>query len=532
MFDRRDVLRFGTAGTVAAVGAVVARPACASARATATATARDVSAADWRILANSLSRGASLYQPWDRDYWPLSIPFNHRYEAIRPAGIVACATTSDVAAAIRWAGAVGMPAVPRTGLGHNYAGYSTTTGLLLNMSRMKAITSSRCPLVRTRRYGPIQVGHDAGTVTVAAGVTNGDLHPMLENDGMFVPTGRCPTVGVAGLVLGGGIGFSDKMFGMSCDRLLSTTVVLADGSVVEANEDSYSDLFWAVRGGAGNNFGVHTSFTFGYDQFVGDVAFYSFKWSIERVQPVMAAMQQIASETIGDKRFHCRLGIGTAGRQRREIEENANVNVIGQFYGTVAELLDILDPLLLIGTAQERETNRKSVREVTPGRASKLLSHTTPIDRFAGKSTILTPEELLDSQQVEGAAKLLKAWPGSGNADGAGFAMFGMGGVINEVAPDATAFVHRDAAFIFAAETTWADHDSQGVVQANLAWLDEFYAAIFPFGPPRHSYQNFPDPQLDDWRTAYYGQNYGRLVTVKHDYDPAGFFSYPQGIGN
>ena len=524
MFDRRDVLRLGTAGTLATASAVVARPAAA--------TARDVSGADWRALAKALSPAASLYRPWDRDYWPLSIPFNHRYEAIRPAGIVACATTADVVAAIRWAGAVGMPAVPRSGLGHNYAGYSTTTGLLLNMSRMRTITSAKGPLAQTRRYGPIQVAHDAGTVTVGAGVTNGDVHPLLEDHGMFVPTGRCPSVGVAGLVLGGGIGFSDKMFGMSCDRLLSTTVVLADGGVVQASEDSYSDLFWAVRGGAGNNFGVHTSFTFGYDQFAGNVSFYSFKWSLESVQPVMAAMQKIAAETIDIKQFHCRLGIGTAGQRRCEIEANANVNVIGQHYGTVTELLGILDPLLRIGTAQERENNRKSVREVTPGRASELLSHTTPVDRFAAKSAILTPGELLDSNQVEAAAEALKAWPGSANPDGAGFAMFGMGGSINQIAPNATAFVHRNAAFILAAETTWADHDPHGVVKANLAWLDEFYDAIFPFGPPHHSYQNFPDPQLDDWRTAYYGRNYERLVTVKGHYDPAAFFTYPQAIGS
>jgi hypothetical protein len=518
------VLRLGTAGTVAATSATLARPA--------SATARHVSGRDWRALATALSPGACLYRPGDPGFWPLSIPFNHRYEDIRPAGIVACATTADVVAAIRWAGAVGLPAVPRSGLGHNYAGYSTTTGLLLNMSRMTSIVSAANQLVRTRRYGPIRVGHDAGTVTVGAGVTNGDLHPLLEDNGMFVPTGRCPTVGVAGLVLGGGIGFSDKMFGMSCDRLLSTTVVLADGSVVEASQTSYPDLFWAVRGGAGNNFGVHTSFTFAYDQFDGDVAFYSFKWGLESVQPVMAAMQQIAVETLDDKHFHCRLGMGTAGRDRRAIEAAANVNVIGQHYGTVEELLGILDPLLRIGTAQERQDNRDSVREVPPGKAATMLSATTPVERFAAKSAVLTPGGLLADDQVEAAAEALLRWPGSSNPDGAGLAMFGMGGRINEIAPGATAFVHRDAAFILAAETTWGDHDPRGVVRANLAWLDDFYEALFPFGPPRHSYQNFPDPQLDDWRTAYYGRNYGRLVAVKRDYDPTGFFSYPQAIGS
>lgn len=524
MLDRRDLLRLGTAGTLAAAGAVVALPAAAR--------ARDVSGADWRVLARALSPGASLYRPGDRDYWPLSIPFNHRYESVLPAGIVACATPADVVAAIRWAGAVGMPAVPRSGLGHNYAGYSTTTGLLLNMSRMNTITSAKSPSVRTRRYGPIQVGHDAGTVTVGAGVTNGDVHPLLEDHGMFVPTGRCPSVGVAGLVLGGGICFSDKMFGMSCDRLLSTTVVLADGSVVEASEDSNADLFWAVRGGAGNNFGVHTSFTFGYDQFAGNLSFYSFKWTIDSVQQVMATMQQIAADQLDNERFHCRLGIGTAGRDQRAARRNANVNVIGQHYGSVGDLLEILDPLLQIGTADERRCNRNSVCEVTPGTASELLAHTTPVDCFAAKSAILTPAALLDDTQVKAAADVLTRWPGSGNSDGAGLAMFGMGGRINQIAPTATAFVHRDAAFILNAETTWADCDPHSVVRENLAWLEEFYDAIFPGDQPRHSYQNFPDPLLDDWRTAYYGRNYDRLVSVKRHYDPDSFFTYPQAIGS
>jgi FAD/FMN-containing dehydrogenase len=110
--------------------------------------------------------------------------------------------------------------------------------------------------------------------------------------------------------------------------------------------------------------------------------------------------------------------------------------------------------------------------------------------------------------------------------------MFGMGGRINQIAPDATAFVHRSAAFILCPETCWADRDSHSTVRANLAWLEEFYDAIFPCAQPRHAYQNFPDPLLDDWCTAYYGQNYDALVRIKRHYDPDGFFTYPQGIGS
>ncbi|MFJ1651461.1 FAD-binding oxidoreductase [Streptomyces sp. NPDC088337] len=460
------------------------------------------------------------------------MPFNHRYAGIRPAGIVVCATTGDVCAAIRWARAAGLPAVPRSGLGHNYAGYSTTTGLLLNMARMRSIVSTPMPGgARPRVYGPMKVVHDAGTVTVGAGVTNGDLHPLLEDHGMFVPTGRCPSVGVAGLVLGGGIGFSDKMFGLTCDRLVATTVVLADGRAVKASKDSHPDLFWACRGGAGNNFGVNTSFTFRYEQFEGTVGFYQLRWSLDSVLPVIAAAQHIAQDTVNDRRFHLRLGIGTNGMTRTQIRANANVNAIGQYYGTVQELRAILAPLLEIGTAEERARNSASVRQVTPGEASVLLSATTPIERFATKSAILNSRTLLTDQQVSAAAKHLLDWPGSGNEDGAGFAMFALGGEINRVPPNATAFVHRNDLFVFAAETTWADSDLPGVAEANLHWLKQFYDDIFPDKSPEQAYQNFPDPTLKNWRQAYYGTNYPRLVRVKRKYDPTGFFHYPQAVG-
>ncbi|WP_236654549.1 FAD-binding oxidoreductase [Streptacidiphilus anmyonensis] len=542
MIDRRDVLRaaavgagtlgaMGTVGTVGTVGAAAAARGLPPAVAAEGALVEKVPARAWRRLAAALSPGASLYRPDDPAYPPLALPFNHRYARIRPAGIVACATTRDVSAAVRWAREVGLPAVPRSGLGHNYAGYSTTTGLLLNMSRMKTITATPCAgTARSRRYGPIEVVHDAGTVTVGAGVTNGDLHPLLENEGMFVPTGRCPSVGVAGLVLGGGIGFSDKMFGLTCDRLTATTVVLADGSVVTADDGTERELFWACRGGAGNNFGVHTSFTFRFERFHGNVGFYSFRWSLDSVLPVMAAMQRIALDTAHNRRFHCRLGIGTNGRTRPQIARNANVNVIGQHYGTLDELRDILAPLLDVGTPAERTRHRAAIREVTPAEASGLLSATTPVDRFAAKSAILGPHALLSERRVAAAAEQLLAWPGSGNDDGAGFAMFGLGGEINKVAPGATAFVHRDGVFVLAAETSWADHDQPATVHANLAWLDDFYDAIFPAGPPARSYQNFPDPELRDWRSAYYGANYPRLVRAKHHYDPTRFFDYPQAV--
>jgi hypothetical protein len=525
LINRRNILRAGALATLGAAGAV-AIPWVDTDQ--ALASAGDL---DWQALERTLSRGATLYRPGDASFSPLSLPFNHRYAAVQPRGILLCATGEDVSNAIRWACERGIPVAPRSGLGHNYAGYSTTTGLLLTMTRMRGITSTRAEAGgRRRQYGPIEVAHDAGTVTVEAGVTNGDLHPMLEDNGMFVPTGRCPSVGVAGLVLGGGIGFSDKMFGLTCDRLVATTVVLADGSVVTCDESREPDLFWACRGGAGNNFGVHTSFTFTYEQFRGNVAAYRFRWSLNSAGAAMAAMQQIAVTAAKDNRFHCRLGIGTYGMTRSEITNNANVNALGQFYGTVAELTGTLEPLLRIGTPAERQANRQSIQEVTPGAASELLSATTPIFQFAAKSAILTRPFL--PAQVQTVVNHVLSWPGSRNADGAGIALFGLGGRINQVPPEGTAFVHRDGLFVLAAEAAWADEDPPSLAAANVEWLDGLYKALFPVDPPAGAYQNFPDPHLRNWQRAYYGGNYERLVAVKQHYDPSNFFRYGQSIGS
>jgi hypothetical protein len=121
VISRRGVLQAGTLSAfVAGLGALEAPPDAGA----AAEAAERVSRRDWKRLADALSSRSTLYRPWEPGYPPLAIPFNHRYAGIKPAGIVACTTASDVREALRWARQVGLPAVPRSGLGHNYAGYS------------------------------------------------------------------------------------------------------------------------------------------------------------------------------------------------------------------------------------------------------------------------------------------------------------------------------------------------------------------------------------------------------------------------
>jgi hypothetical protein len=150
-----------------------------------------------------------------------------------------------------------------------------------------------------------------------------------------------------------------------------------------------------------------------------------------------------------------------------------------------------------------------------------------PAGKFASKSRFLAGP--LPGPGIETAIARVERWPGSTNPGGAGVTIFAWGGAIGRVDPAATAFVHRDVAFLMDNETSWTARDSPRLVAANLDWLEATYHALAPFGT-RQAYQNFIDPALADWKTAYYGANLGRLMRVKHRYDADDVFRFAQSI--
>jgi hypothetical protein len=150
-----------------------------------------------------------------------------------------------------------------------------------------------------------------------------------------------------------------------------------------------------------------------------------------------------------------------------------------------------------------------------------------PSGRFASRSRFLN--RALPAAGIGTAIRWVERWPGSSNPGGGGMTLFAWGGRISQVRPAATAFVHRDAAFLMDTETSWTARDSPRVVSANLDWLDGIYGALRPFATPE-AYQNFIDPALADWQHAYYGANLPRLKQVKRDWDPDRVFRFPQAI--
>jgi FAD/FMN-containing dehydrogenase len=457
---------------------------------------RGPSDADWSRLESRLH--GRLVRPGDAGYARLRLPFNLRYAYVHPMGIAVCAGPSDVRECVRWARDHDVRVAPRAG-GHSYAGYSVTPGLVVDVSRMNAV----------------RVDDRARTVSVQPGARNTGVYAALQPHGVAISAGRCPSVAIGGLVLGGGFGFSSRHLGLTSDALVETDVVTADGRILTCNERQNADLFWACRGGGGGNFGINTRFVFRTAP-VSDVTLYDLTWRWRDAAKVLAALQGILGEMPDE--WSCRIGFGSTGRG----PTTQKVEALGQFFGAKSDLLSILDPLLTAATPIKQLIGPRTFWQ-----AKNYFFDTTPTCSFAVKSNfVLRP---FSSDAIDTIVGSVERWPGSSDPDGGGVALFAWGGAINRVAPDATAFVHRDAIFLMAYDTAWGPRDPRRVVDANLHWLDRLGADIAPHVSGQ-AYQNFIDRSLKDWERAYYGANLERLVRVKRKYDPDRFFRFEQGI--
>jgi FAD/FMN-containing dehydrogenase len=197
--------------------------------------------ADWSALQRAIDGDVVL--PGSPGYESVRKPVMARFEHLRPAAVVRCATPADVAATLAVARELDLPMAIRSG-GHSVAGRSSTDGIVLDVTPMRSVAV-------------------AGDVaTVGAGVRLGELYDALAEHGLTIPAGCGSSVGIAGLTLGGGLGILGRKHGLTCDHLLRAQVVLADGRVVECDDHHDDELFWALRGAGGGHFGVATSLVF------------------------------------------------------------------------------------------------------------------------------------------------------------------------------------------------------------------------------------------------------------------------------
>ena len=213
--------------------------------------------------------------PRSTGYSSARLVYNLRYNGARPEAVVQVENTADVAAVVKWSNRFDVPIVARSG-GHSYAGYSTlSNGVVVDLSKL----------------GGVRVSN--GRARVGAGVQLIDLQRSLTKRGLSVPSGSCPSVGVAGLTLGGGHGLAGRRFGLTTDNLRAATVVTADGRVRQVDANTNEDLYWACRGGGGGNFGIVTSFTLQTHRASG-AAWFVISWPWAQAAEALAAWQRFA----------------------------------------------------------------------------------------------------------------------------------------------------------------------------------------------------------------------------------------------
>jgi FAD/FMN-containing dehydrogenase len=520
---RRAFLRFAAAAGGAAVlsscGGSGNASAAGSSWTQATSTAKVLAAgptpADWAALARDLS--GPLVRPGEASYDTAKRLFDPRFDSIRPAGVAYCRNPGDVATCLAFVRKFGVPVAARCG-GHSYAGWSSTSGLVIDVTRMAGVNVS------------------GGTATVGAGTRLIDFYDRLAAHGRAVPGGSCPTVGIAGLTLGGGVGVVSRAYGLTSDNVQSLQIVTADGHVRTCDAKTSADLFWACRGGGGGNFGVVTSFTFTTHP-AGDICLFFLGWPWSQAAQVIAGWQSWAPHAPDQLWSNLHLAAAPGG-------SIPSIQVGGTYIGSVSEAAAQLEKLYaVVGSAPSspflESTTWLHAMLVEAGCASLTVNEchlptqnaqgqlsrasesaksdffTKPLNSH-GIGTLLTGVE--NFQQVGGA-------PGGSG----GIAFDALGGAVNRVAPGATAFVHRDALFDAQYTTTWPVGSASAAVARQHAWQQSFWQSMRPYASGQ-AYQNYVDASLTNWRQAYYGANYTRLTQVKAAYDPHRLFTFPQAV--
>jgi FAD/FMN-containing dehydrogenase len=417
----------------------------------------------------------------------------------RPALIARCTSAADVIAAVEFARRSGLPVAVRGG-GHSFPGLSVADGaLLVDLGQMK----------------DVRVDPEARTVQVQAGALLGELDAATQAHGLAVPAGIVTHTGVAGLTLGGGIGWIMRKFGLTIDNLLSVQLVTADGERVCASETENADLFWGVRGGGGN-FGIVTDFEFrahplGPDVFAGTVF-----WPIEQAVEVLRFYRDWLAD--------CPDELMTIGVTRRapalpvvppELVGKHVVAIAACYAGPVEDGEKVLKPLRSFGS---------------------------PVLDVCAPKPFVVHQQMFDPSFKPGWWYYVKACDVAELNDDvidtiadygrrisspiSSIALWQMGGAVARVGDDETAFHGRGAGFTF--NINGNSYTADGF-EEERQWARDYWSAL----APHHTsvYVNFLMEEGEERiRQAYGAPKYERLKALKRKYDPHNLFRYNQNI--
>ncbi len=437
-----------------------------------------------------------LVAPGDAAYGATRVPWNRRYDAIKPLAVALPGSAAAVATCVRWAAKHEVPFAIRGG-GHSFAGQSSSRGLVIDLRRLAGISPS---------------GNKA---RVGAGARLGGVYSALwAASERTIPGGTAPTVGVSGLTLGGGHGFLARKLGLTCDGLLAVEIVTADGAVRQCNAVKNKDLFWAIRGAGSGSYGVVTSLLFRTTE-IGQVATVALEWEWERATEIIDAWTMFMASAPDELSTVLALRVPTAVGGKPKLAVN------GMFVGTKAQALAAVEPLVTSTAPTKATVVARSYDAATryfAGNQSEKRRFIAAASGYAKKP--------LGAAGRSALVDLVAARNADPTLRNGGVVLFALGGAVGRVPRAATAFVHRDARFSVELVGLW---DAPAASAANLAWIAQARATMRPH-LSGEAVQNYADSALTDWKKAYFGGNLARLRKVKKQVDPGNLFRHSQSI--
>ena len=455
---------------------------------------------DWSALQRAIAGDVLL--PDSPAFETVRRPQIARFQDIRPQAVVRCRTAADVSETVGFASRSGLHLAVRSG-GHCFAGRSSTTGIVIDVSPMRSVS------VRD------------GIATVGAGAKLGDVYDALADHDLTIAAGCGPTVGIAGLVLGGGLGILGRKHGLTSDQLVGAEVVLADGRIVECDERRDADLFWALRGAGGGQFGIVTRLSLRTLRAPAATSLH-LTWPHVHAAALVEAWQAWAPAAPDE--LAASLLLTATG----DVEQPPVVRLFGAMLGSEADTAQLIGELVARAGAEPAS----AALVHAPYRDTKRHLAEQGPDELEGEGHGFSKSEFfarpLPPDAIEALVEHFSSRRAPRQARELDFTPWG--GAYNRVPAGATAFVHRDERFLLKHGVEVDAGASPSEREAAREWLARSWALVLPWGTGR-VYPNFPDPELVGWAGAYHGSNYDRLLRVKASYDPVNVFRFEQSLG-
>ena len=446
--------------------------------------------------------GATMVTPSHSQYASL-LPLHNKRNNAHPALRIMCTSTQAVADSVNWVRANNLPLALRSG-GHCYEGFSQSEGVVIDI----------------RKMGLVTVDAANQKVVVSAGASLGKVYQKVSDAGFAFAAGSCPTVGIAGHTLGGGMGLLGRKFGLCCDNLLAVRIVGADGVIRIADAVNEPDLFWACRGGGGGSFGVVTQFTFKIHP-VAQVRTFGLVWSFANTN---AGMNLAASLFNAWQNWapHAPNEI-TAIMKVQRSGSNLMLRCIGQSTGTSATLSQELTALTGIVSAG----SGPSITLRTFFGAVKAFGGSFDYQSlfFEAKSDVVAAP--LSTVGIKALFSAIMAQPSAHVAA----LCDAYGGTIANIPANQSAFPHRGAGtYAIQYYSSWGASSTPLTTATRLAEIGNVYNAMRPH-MTNAAYVNYCDLGLGaNYATDYWGPNLARLQQIKAVSDPANLFQHAQSV--